>query len=58
VDQVTLLETDNIVSAVAQSDGRTLEALGVTPTSYEAIVPSYLYAFRPHGQFARKEAGV
>ncbi len=51
VDQVTLLEKDNIVGAVAKAEGRTLEGLGLAPTSYEAIVPSYLYSFRPHGQF-------
>lgn len=51
VDQVKLLETDTIVSAKAKAKGRTLEGLGITPTSFEAIVPSYLYSFRPHGQF-------
>lgn len=51
VDQVKLLETDTIVSAMAKSEGRTLEGLGIDPTSFEAIVPSYLYSFRPHGQF-------
>ncbi|MCA0399874.1 MAG: complex I NDUFA9 subunit family protein [Proteobacteria bacterium] len=53
VDQVTLLESDNIVSAAAAKESRTLEGLGITTSSYEAIVPSYLYSFRPHGQFAR-----
>lgn len=53
VDQVALLETDNVVSDAARKEGRTLEGLGVAATSYEAVVPSYLYAFRPHGQFAR-----
>lgn len=56
VDQVTLLETDNVVSATAKAEGRTLEGLGITPSNYEAIVPSYLYAFRKHGQFERVEA--
>ena len=55
VDQVTLLETDNVVSDVATREGRTLEGLGVTPTTIEAIVPGYLYRFRPHGQFERAE---
>lgn len=53
VDQVTMLETDNVVSTEAVRENRTLQGLGVTPSSYEAIVPSYLYSFRPHGQFAR-----
>lgn len=53
VDQVTMLETDNIVSNAATAEGRTLAGLGITPHSYEAIVPSYLYRFRKHGQFER-----
>jgi uncharacterized protein YbjT (DUF2867 family) len=53
VDQVTLLETDNVVSAAAKAEGRTLEALGVDDTTIEAVVPTYLYAFRPQGQFAK-----
>ncbi|OYU48219.1 MAG: complex I NDUFA9 subunit family protein [Rhizobiales bacterium PAR1] len=53
VDQVTMLETDNVVSAAAKAEGRTLEGLGIVPTTYESVVPSYLYAFRKHGQFER-----
>ena len=53
VDQVTLLEKDNVVSAAARAEGRTLEGLGVDDTTIEAVVPTYLYAFRPHGQFAK-----
>jgi NADH dehydrogenase len=56
VDQVTLLEKDNIVSDGATREGRTLAGLGISPTSYEAIVPSYLYAYRKHGQFDRDQA--
>ncbi|MCA1999219.1 MAG: complex I NDUFA9 subunit family protein [Hyphomicrobiales bacterium] len=56
VDQVTLLERDNIVSAGAIAEGRTLEGLGITPTGIEAIVPGYLYAYRRHGQFSRDQA--
>jgi uncharacterized protein YbjT (DUF2867 family) len=56
VDQVTLLETDNVVSAAAKAEGRTLEGLGIAPSNYEAIVPTYLYSFRKHGQFERAEA--
>ncbi len=51
VDQVTMLETDNVVSVAAKAERRTLEGLGVKPTSYEAIVPTYLYSFRPHVEF-------
>jgi uncharacterized protein YbjT (DUF2867 family) len=50
-DQVRMLKTDNVVSDAAKVDGRTLEGLGITPESIEAIVPSYLYRFRKAGQF-------
>ncbi len=56
VDQVTLLETDNVVSVAAKAEGRALEGLGIEPTSFEAIVPTYLYSFREHGQFASTKA--
>jgi NADH dehydrogenase len=50
-DQVELLKTDNIVSDDARRDGRTLEGMGITPESIEAIVPTYLWRFRKTGQF-------
>jgi uncharacterized protein YbjT (DUF2867 family) len=50
-DQVELLKTDNVVSDEAKREGRTLEGLGVTPTSIEAVVPGYLWRFRKKGQF-------
>src|SRR5262249_19360077 len=50
-DQVELLKVDNIVSADANREGRTLEGLGLTPTAMEVIVPSYLWRFRKTGQF-------
>lgn len=50
-DQVELLKSDNVVSAEAAAQGRTLQGLGVEPQSYEAIAPSYLYRFRKTGQF-------
>ena len=53
-DQVKLLEHDNVVSQEAYAEGRTIEALGVTPDSYEAIVPSYLFRYRPTGQFGQR----
>lgn len=46
-DQVRMLAEDNIVDPA--KDG--LKALGLAPTSVEAILPSYLYRFRPYGQF-------
>ncbi|HLL26301.1 MAG TPA: complex I NDUFA9 subunit family protein [Xanthobacteraceae bacterium] len=55
-DQVLLLEKDNVVSAKAERDGRTLKGLGVAPTTLEAVLPSYLWRFRKTGQYARSEA--
>ena len=51
--QVTLLKSDNVVSAEAIAQRRTLEAIGITPTSIEAEVPAYLWRFRKSGQFEK-----
>lgn len=53
-DQVVLLESDNVVSADAIKAGRTFAGLGIQPKSVEAILPSYLWRYRPAGQFTRK----
>jgi len=50
-DQVELLRHDNVVSEHAIRDHRTLQGLGITPASYEAIAPNYLWRFRRTGQF-------
>jgi uncharacterized protein YbjT (DUF2867 family) len=50
-DQVELLRTDNVVSELAEREGRTLEGLGITPTAIESVVPGYLWRFRKSGQF-------
>jgi uncharacterized protein YbjT (DUF2867 family) len=55
-DQVTLLQSDNVVSEAAKAAGLTLQGLGITPDSLEAIVPQYLWRFRAAGQFQRKNA--
>jgi NADH dehydrogenase len=55
-DQVELLRSDNVVSDAAKNAGQTLEGLGITPDSLEAIAPQYLWRFRPAGQFQRKNA--
>jgi NADH dehydrogenase len=55
-DQVELLRVDNVVSQAAQSEGRTLQGLGIEPESIEAIVPSYLWRFRKTGQFKSRAA--
>ena len=52
-DQVTMLETDNVVSEKAIRDGRTLEGLGIEPTAMRAILPSYLWRYRKAGQFTK-----
>ena len=56
-DQVTLLESDNVVSDAARMEGRCFEGLGIAPTSVEAVVPSYLWRFRKTGQFDTQRAG-
>lgn len=56
-DQVTLLERDNVVSVAAQAEGRDFAGLGMTPTSIDAVVPSYLWRFRKTGQFDTARAG-
>jgi uncharacterized protein YbjT (DUF2867 family) len=53
-DQVELLRSDNVVSDAARAEGLTLEGLGITPDSMEAIAPQYLWRFRATGQFQRK----
>ncbi|MGV3635353.1 MAG: complex I NDUFA9 subunit family protein [Pseudorhodoplanes sp.] len=50
-DQVELLRSDNVVSEDAIREHRTLQGLGITPASYEAIAPNYLWRFRRTGQF-------
>lgn len=55
-DQVEMLRTDNVVSDAAKAAGRTLEGLGITPDSLEAVAPSYLWRYRKTGQFAHKDA--
>lgn len=52
LDQVRLLERDNVVSAEAVSEGRTLTGLGIEPVAVEAVVPDYLEQYRPRGQFS------
>jgi NADH dehydrogenase len=50
-DQVTLLKSDNVVSAAAEKEGRTLQGMGITPSIAAAVLPSYLVQYRPEGQF-------
>lgn len=55
-DQLAMLATDNVVSEAAKAEGRTLEGLGIVPTSVEAIVPAYMRRFRKLGQFEKRRA--
>ncbi len=47
-DQVNALRVDNVVAPGAKS----LADLGITPTAFEAVVPEYLWRYRPAGQYA------
>jgi uncharacterized protein YbjT (DUF2867 family) len=47
-DQVRSLKTDSVVS----QDSKGLADLGIEPSSMEAILPDYLWRFRPSGQYA------
>jgi uncharacterized protein YbjT (DUF2867 family) len=46
-DQVLNLKVDNVVSEGALG----FDALGISPTAMEAVLPDYLWRFRPSGQF-------
>ncbi|MFX0543720.1 complex I NDUFA9 subunit family protein [Roseovarius sp. S4756] len=47
-DQVTSLKSDNVV----QDGAKCFADLGITPTAMEAVLPDYLWRFRPSGQYA------
>jgi uncharacterized protein YbjT (DUF2867 family) len=47
LDQVRSLAKDNVVGA----DVRTFADLGIEPTSLVAVLPEYLWRFRPTGQY-------
>ncbi|RAK59653.1 complex I NDUFA9 subunit family protein [Phenylobacterium hankyongense] len=50
-DQVELLKTDNVVSGAYPG----LPDLGITPTTVESVLPTYLYRYRRGGQYADQE---
>lgn len=53
-DQVTMLKRDNVVGQ--DQNAGTIQDLGITSLeSVEAIVPSYLWRFRPYGQFQTRQ---
>ena len=47
-DQVKLLALDNVVAPGAKG----LADLGIAPTAYGAVLPEYLWRYRPSGQYA------
>ena len=53
-DQVALLGVDNVVSEPAIKEKRTFAAFGITPTSMDEVLPTYMWRFRRHGQFDRE----
>ncbi len=53
-DQVSMLKRDNVVGA--DKSARTIADLGVGPLeSIEAVAPSYLWPYRPYGQFQTRQ---
>jgi NADH dehydrogenase len=51
VDQVRMLRFDTVVSEDAKREGRTLEGLGIQPTTLELVLPTYLTQYRERGEF-------
>lgn len=53
LDQARLLRKDNVVRAGADAANvGTITDLGVQPTAVEAVLETYLYPYRPTGQYA------
>jgi uncharacterized protein YbjT (DUF2867 family) len=53
-DQVRNLARDNVVAPTA----RGFADLGITPVAMEAVLPEYLWRYRPSGQFATIKASA
>ena len=47
-DQITNLGVDNVVAEGAKG----FTDLGITPTAMEAVLPEYLWSYRPSGQYS------
>lgn len=54
LDQVRNLRRDNVV----QDGVKTFAELGIEPTSLEAVLPEYLWPYRPSGQYAEMKASA
>nr|WP_319248731.1 complex I NDUFA9 subunit family protein [uncultured Celeribacter sp.] len=53
-DQVANLKVDNVVSG----DVKTFDDLGIKPTALQAVLPDYMWVYRPSGQYdAIRESG-
>jgi uncharacterized protein YbjT (DUF2867 family) len=52
-DQVTMLKSDNVVSAAAVAEGRTLQGMGIVPQGADALLPAYLWRYRVAGQYTK-----
>ena len=56
-DQVEMLKRDNVVGVSGEKGLGTIGDLAVTPLgTIESIVPTYLWRFRPYGQFQTRQA--
>jgi uncharacterized protein YbjT (DUF2867 family) len=55
LDQVHMLQVDNVVSEEAREQGRTLEGIGIPLHALHAILPTYLWTYRPAGQFTQPQ---
>src|SRR5690606_13558025 len=53
-DQLLQLRHDNVVAEGA----RGFADLGIAPTAAEAVIPSYLWQFRPDGQYSDVTRGT
>ena len=53
-DQVRSLKVDSVV----HSGAKTLADLGITPTGFAAVIPEYLWPYRPSGQYAAIKASA
>ena len=52
VDQVRSLQIDNVVSPAMARKKKTFDGVGMSPQSLHALLPQYLYCYRPQGQYA------
>lgn len=55
-DQIKLLKEDNIVGLTGDDDIGTIADLGITTTTVESILPTYMVRFRKYGQFTENPA--